>query len=65
LGPRINRPVRNNWLGTKVIGNYGEDFWVRSSANLIGIWANNTHEVICVVTKNHDGSLTLVLAPET
>ena len=43
-------PVRNNWLGTMVIGNYGEDFWIRSSANLIGIWANNTHEVIYFVT---------------
>ena len=55
--PRFNRfatqeagPVRNNWLGTMVIGNYGEDFWIRSSANLIGIWANNTHEVIYFVT---------------
>jgi len=55
--PHFNRfatqeagPVRNNWLGTMVIGNYGEDFWIRSSANLIGIWANNTHEVIYFVT---------------
>ena len=29
-----------------VVGNYGEEFWIRSSANLIGIWANNTHEVV-------------------
>ena len=55
--PRFNRYatqeaglVGNNWLGTMVIGNYGEDFWIRSSANLIGIWANNTHEVIYFVT---------------
>jgi hypothetical protein len=55
--PRFNRfatqeagPVRNNWLGTMVVGNYGEEFWIRSSANLIGIWANNTHEVIYFVT---------------
>jgi hypothetical protein len=55
--PRFNRfatqeagLVRNNWLGTMVVGNYGEDFWLRSSANLIGIWANNTHEVIYFVT---------------
>ena len=55
--PRFNRfatqeagPVRNNWLGTTIIGNYGEYFWLRSSANLIGIWANNTHEVIYFVT---------------
>lgn len=39
--------VRNNWLGTAMIlGNYGEEFWTRSGANLIGIWANNSHEVI-------------------
>ncbi len=55
--PRFNRfatqeagLVRNNWLGTMVVGNYGEDFWIRSSANLIGNWANNTHEVIYFVT---------------
>ncbi|MBI1285650.1 MAG: DUF1214 domain-containing protein [Thiobacillus sp.] len=39
--------VRNNWLGTAMIlGNYGEEFWTRSGTNLIGIWANNSHEVI-------------------
>jgi hypothetical protein len=39
--------VKNNWLGTAMIlGNYGENFWIRSGANLIGIWANNSHEVI-------------------
>ncbi len=39
--------VRNNWLGTAMIlGNYGEEFWTRSGANLIGIWANNSHEVV-------------------
>ncbi len=54
--PRFNRfaqqeagLVRNNWFGTMVIGNYGEEFWIRSTANLIGIWANNTHEVIYFV----------------
>lgn len=51
--PRFNRfaqqeagLVRNNWFGTMVVGNYGEEFWIRSTANLIGIWANNTHEVV-------------------
>jgi len=55
--PRFNRfarqeagLVRNNWFGTMVVGNYGEDFWIRSAANLIGIWANNTHEVVYFVT---------------
>jgi hypothetical protein len=49
--------VRNNWLGTAMIlGNYGENFWIRSGANLIGIWANNSHEVIYfIATRNAAG----------
>jgi hypothetical protein len=36
--PRFNRLatqegglIRNNWLGTMVIGNHGEDCWIRST----------------------------------
>jgi hypothetical protein len=49
--------VRNNWLGTAMIlGNYGENFWIRSGANLIGIWANNSHEVIYfIATRDEAG----------
>jgi hypothetical protein len=49
--------VRNNWLGTAMIlGNYGEQFWTRSGANLIGIWANNSHEVVYFIgTRDADG----------
>jgi hypothetical protein len=49
--------VRNNWLGTAMIlGNYGEEFWTRSGANLIGIWANNSHEVVYFIgTRDADG----------
>jgi hypothetical protein len=60
--------VRNNWLGTAMIlGNYGEEFWTRSGANLIGIWANNSHEVVYFIgTRDEagrplDGSNTYVL----
>ncbi|MBH0188798.1 MAG: DUF1254 domain-containing protein [Nitrospira sp.] len=28
---------KNNWLGTLGTGNYGSDYWKRSSANLIGL----------------------------
>ena len=42
--------TRNNWLGTLVIGNYGEDYRIRSAANLVGIWANSRHEVVYYVT---------------
>lgn len=39
-----------------VVGNYGEEFWIRSTANLIGIWANNTHEVVYFIgTRDADG----------
>lgn len=40
---------KNNWLGTLTIGNYDEDYWTRTSANLVGIWANARHEVIYYV----------------
>lgn len=47
--------TRNNWLGTLVIGNYGEDYRIRTAANLVGIWANSRHEVIYFVT-TRDGN---------
>lgn len=31
---------QNNWLGTLVAGIYGDDYWTRTAANLVGIWAN-------------------------
>lgn len=42
--------ARNNWLGTLVIGNYGEDYRIRTAANLVGIWAQSRHEVVYYVT---------------
>jgi hypothetical protein len=47
---------RNNWLGTLVIGNYGEDYKTRTAANLVGIWANASDEVIYYVgTRDSQG----------
>jgi len=47
---------QNNWLGTVVIGNYGDDYRIRSAANLVGIWANASSEVIYfVATRDSDG----------
>lgn len=40
---------KNNWLGTIGTGNYGSDYKRRTSANLVGIWANNNDEVIYFV----------------
>lgn len=47
---------QNNWLGTLGTGNYGADYWKRSSANLVGLWANTNDEVIYFVgTRDADG----------
>lgn len=40
---------KNNWLGTIGTGNYGSDYKRRTSANLVGIWANTNDEVIYFV----------------
>ena len=49
---------RNNWLATLVGGIYGDDYWTRTAANLVGIWANSTHEVIYfIATRDGDGNL--------
>jgi len=48
---------QNNWLGTLVGGIYGDDYWTRTAANLVGIWANSTHEVIYfIATRDGDGN---------
>lgn len=47
---------KNNWLATLGTGNYGKNYWMRSSANLVGLWANANDEVIYfVVTRDADG----------
>jgi len=47
---------QNNWLGTLIVGNYGEQYWTRSAANLVGIWANSGTEVIYFVgTRDSQG----------
>jgi len=46
----------NNWLGTLGTGNYGRNYWIRTSANLVGIWANTNDEVVYfVATRDADG----------
>lgn len=47
---------KNNWLATLGTGNYGSNYWIRSSANLVGLWANTNDEVIYfVATRDADG----------
>ncbi|NRB17876.1 MAG: DUF1254 domain-containing protein [Rhodobacteraceae bacterium] len=48
---------QNNWLATLVGGIYGDDYWTRAAANLIGIWANSTDEVIYfIATRDGEGN---------
>lgn len=41
---------KNNWVATMGTGNYGANYWRRSAANLLGIWANTNDEVIYFFT---------------
>jgi hypothetical protein len=34
----------DGWTGFDAVGNYGTDYWLRTVANLVGIWANNGGE---------------------
>jgi hypothetical protein len=44
--------VENNWLAGLKMGDYKGDFWIRSAADFVGIWANTTKEVIYFVGSN-------------
>ena len=47
---------KNNWLATLGTGKYGSNYLIRSSANLVGLWANTNDEVIYFVgTIDADG----------
>ena len=46
---------KNGWTRPSTIGNYGEDYLSRTAINLIGIWANNTNEVVYFKTDS-DGT---------
>ncbi len=46
----------NNWLATLTVGNYGDQYWTRTAANQVGIWANSASEVIYfIATSDVDG----------
>ena len=46
---------KNGWTRPSTISNYGEDYLSRTAINLIGIWANNTNEVVYFKTDS-DGT---------
>ena len=60
-------PVHNQWIGGGRTGNYDTDFWLRTTANYAGIWANTREEVIYFVATRDtagavlDGSRSYVL----
>ena len=37
---------KNGWLAPLEAGNYNGNYWTRTSANFVGIWANTAEEVI-------------------
>jgi hypothetical protein len=47
---------KNHWLGGLGVGNFGANYWLRSSASLVGIWANSNDEVVYFVgTQDSEG----------
>jgi hypothetical protein len=47
-------PEHGGWVGGAEVGNYNGDYWLRTTVNYAGIWANATNEVI-YFTSNRDG----------
>ena len=48
--------TKNQWVATIGTGNYGADYWRRSAANLLGLWANTNDEVVYFfTTQDGDG----------
>jgi hypothetical protein len=48
-------PYRNHWVGGARTGNYQGDYWLRTTVNYAGIWANCTDEAIYfVATRDAD-----------
>src|SRR5262245_37969287 len=56
--------ARNGWVKPRLIGNYGDDWLMRTVANFVGIWANNQAEVVYFGNGNAsplDGSATYTM----
>lgn len=48
-------PNRNHWVGGAAAGNYLGNYWLRTSVNYAGIWANTADEVLYfVATKDSE-----------
>lgn len=53
--------ARNGWSRPAVIGNYKDNYAVRTAVNFGGIWANNMGEVTYFVQNDLDGGATYLL----
>lgn len=53
--------LENGWSRPKVVGNYKDDYLVRTAVNYGGIWANNMGEVTYFLSNNNDGNATYTL----
>jgi hypothetical protein len=38
--------AQNGWVRATIVGNYGSDYWMRTIVGYVGLWANNTAEVV-------------------
>jgi hypothetical protein len=52
---------RNGWTRPKSVGNYKDDYVVRTAVNYGGIWANNMGEVTYFTRTGNDGGATYTL----
>jgi hypothetical protein len=48
-------PYRNHWVGGALAGNYGKNYWLRTTVDFAGIWGNTGDEVMYfVATRDAD-----------
>ncbi|ODV40978.1 hypothetical protein AWV79_02610 [Cupriavidus sp. UYMMa02A] len=50
--------IRNGWVRPAIVGNYGDNYKIRTAVNLAGIWANNSDEVTYFGNRELDGGST-------
>jgi len=49
--------LENNWLATINAGEYFGNYWTRTAANFVGIWANSPKEVVYfIASKDNEGN---------
>ncbi|TDW50076.1 hypothetical protein EV144_102510 [Flavobacterium sp. 270] len=53
--------TKNGWTRPPVVGNYGNDYQLRTVVNIVGIWANSGKEAIYYAKVGLDGNKTYVL----